>query len=101
MTGLLCKGGTDDTAGTCQLVCSEDADCGNGFLCRDGKCQKDCAEVGEKCSVRRVCCFFDQDSDRVNDAVCKADQGADGRCAVQSGTSVSASAEATVEVPLE
>lgn len=79
MEGLTCKDAEGETAGTCQTVCSSDADCGNGFLCRSGQCQKDCAEMGEKCSVRRVCCFFDENGDRTSDAEC-SDAAGDERC---------------------
>jgi len=65
--------------GTCQFVCKEDADCGNNALCRNGGCQKDCAEKDEKCSENRICCFFDADGDRKNDANC-TDKDGDVRC---------------------
>ncbi len=97
MAGLTCQGAQDDVAGTCQKVCAEDADCGNGFLCRSGDCQKDCAELGEKCSERRVCCFVDQDNDRKSDSLCVPDENEDHRCSIQSGVSVSAEVEAAVD----
>ena len=78
---LLCEGATKDTAGKCTFVCQKDADCGNGALCRAGACQKDCSELGEKCSDRRVCCFYDDDGDDVNDAECEPPkEGGDPRC---------------------
>lgn len=70
MEGFTCEDAEGDTPGTCQIVCADDADCGNGFLCRSKQCQKDCAELSEKCSSRRVCCFYDRDGDRTSDAVC-------------------------------
>ena len=97
MEGFTCEGAEGDTAGTCQVVCAEDADCGNGFLCRSGDCQKDCAEIGEKCSARRVCCFFDENADRVSDAECSGAVG-DERCNVPEGVSVSAGVNVSAQV---
>ena len=68
--GLTCKNATKETPGTCQMICSVHSDCGNNYLCRDGECQRDCAEKGEKCSDRRVCCFFDEDGDKETDTSC-------------------------------
>jgi len=65
--------------GTCQFICRQDSDCGNGALCRDGGCQKDCAGVGEKCSEARTCCFYDENGDKQNDAAC-TDKDGDVRC---------------------
>lgn len=81
MEGFICKDAEGETPGTCQTLCKDDADCGNGFLCRSKQCQKDCAEIGEKCSARRVCCFFDENGDRTSDAECSGSSG-DERCNV-------------------
>ena len=98
MTGFTCENATEETPGTCQNTCKSDADCGNGALCRSGECQKDCAEVGEKCSARRVCCFFDENSDRTSDVTCSGASG-DERCTVQeTGASVSAGVKVLEEV---
>jgi hypothetical protein len=80
LSGLRCKDVLETTPGTCQLECEEDADCGNGFLCRNGNCQRDCAGVGEKCSDRRVCCFEDRNGDGKTDAACSPDAAGDLRC---------------------
>ena len=79
METLTCVITEGEEAGTCQFICKEDADCGNNALCRNGGCQKDCAEKDEKCSENRVCCFFDADGDRKNDASC-TDLDGDVRC---------------------
>ena len=79
METLTCVIAPEAKTGTCQFVCKEDADCGNNALCRDGGCQKDCAEKDEKCSENRICCFFDADGDRKNDASC-TDLDGDMRC---------------------
>ena len=71
LSGLICEGATREKAGKCTFVCHRDSDCGNGYLCRDDGCQRDCAEIGEKCSPRRACCFYDNDNDDVNDAECE------------------------------
>lgn len=78
--GATCEGETSDAAGSCQIACKTDADCGNGFVCRPNGCQRDCAEIGEKCSDRRPCCFFDGDGNRKSDAVCAEDDAGDMRC---------------------
>lgn len=82
LEGFTCEGATKEAPGTCQVVCQRDSDCGNNALCRSGKCQKDCAEVGEKCSERRVCCFFDENGDRETDSNCLPDETGDIRCII-------------------
>jgi|GEM_PF-2123961 hypothetical protein len=79
--GLICKNATKEIPGVCSMECEEDADCGNNFLCRNNACQKDCAETGEKCSNKRLCCFFDTDEDRQSDVMC-VDREGDIRCQV-------------------
>ena len=81
LLGLTCSIAPGAAAGTCQELCQRDSDCGNGALCRDGGCQKDCSGIGEKCSEVRVCCFFDEDGDRKTDAAC-TDIDGDMRCRV-------------------
>jgi hypothetical protein len=83
LSGLSCEGATKDEPGRCTFVCKADKDCGNGYLCRAGSCQKDCSGPGEKCSDRRVCCFFDADGDKASDAVCAPDETGEIRCLVQ------------------
>ena len=82
LAGFTCEGASKEVPGTCQVVCQQDSDCGNNALCKEGKCQKDCAEVGEKCSDRRVCCFFDENGDRETDSRCLPDATGDVRCIV-------------------
>ncbi|HLC75756.1 MAG TPA: hypothetical protein VJB82_01380 [Candidatus Peribacterales bacterium] len=101
IAGLSCVGAADSTPGTCQNVCAADADCGNGFLCRSGSCQKDCSELNEKCSDRRLCCFFDQNSDRVNDSACRNNDAGEKRCAVLVESNIEGGSSASEEVPLE
>ena|SRR3989344_1759569 len=82
LTGFTCEGATKEAPGTCQVVCQRDSDCGNNALCRSGQCQKDCAELGEKCSERRVCCFFDETGDAETDSHCLPDETGDVRCII-------------------
>lgn len=77
--GLTCSIAPDAAAGTCQVLCSRDSDCGNEALCIEGSCQKNCSGVGEKCSDVRLCCFFDQNADRKTDSSC-TDVDGDLRC---------------------
>lgn len=100
ISGLSCKGATDDATGTCQIICKDDADCGNGFLCRLESCQKDCAELNEKCSGRRVCCFFDQNNDRKNESVCADDGSGAMRCAVQVEAEDTDDSASSTEIPM-
>lgn len=83
LAGLTCEGASEDVPGKCSFVCSEHSECGNGFLCRSGSCQRDCSDVGEKCSDRRVCCFHDEDGDNSNDVSCKEDEAGSLRCLVE------------------
>ena len=86
LDGLRCKDATKETPGVCTFDCESDSDCGNGYLCRSSACQKDCAEVGEKCSPRRECCFYDANGNNNNDARCKeAPEGGDVRCRIEDG----------------
>ena len=80
--GLRCKDAGQEL-GTCQIFCRQDGDCGNGFLCRNETCQADCAGIGEKCSDRRECCYFDTDNDNLNNASCKDNGTGDVRCRVE------------------
>ena len=82
LPGLTCEGATRQATGTCQALCTRDSDCGNGALCRSGQCKKDCAEVGEKCSDHRVCCFFDENGDKETDSRCVRGASGDERCTV-------------------
>jgi len=77
LDNLKCEGASRGVLGICTFVCTDDASCGNGYLCRSGACQRDCAEVGEKCSARRVCCFFDEDGDKNTDAECRTSEEED------------------------
>ncbi len=77
------EGYTCKSSGTCQIVCTEHADCGNGKHCRSGECKKDCSGVTEKCSNRRPCCFFDDDGDKQTDVSCIPDEKGDDRCLVE------------------
>ena len=76
--GFACK-----SSGTCQIFCSEHADCGNGKHCRSGECKKDCSGLNEKCSGRRPCCFYDSDGDKKDDVSCIPDDKGDDRCLVE------------------
>lgn len=81
LEGLHCENATKDVPGTCTFVCQSDSDCGNGFLCRMGACQADCAGLNEKCSDRRICCFYDDNGDGRSDSDCLPDEsGGDVRC---------------------
>lgn len=80
LPGFTCTGATRDSLGTCQQLCTENRDCGEGALCKAGTCQKDCAELNEKCSERRVCCFSDKNGDGTSDLSCSKDEAGDLRC---------------------